>query len=552
MNKDICMWIDESVKQYGHLLTFVDMYERLNDCLLRLSQTKVADKCVINQIVRDVMSSCTKDESLWWKKKEQHTYSMDSTSPFHHAFHLNVARKRDVVYKTYFGYVPTQDQLPSFVQIARAYAMKQSPPYLDGEFLWKELGAPVPFQGGNNVVVNSIVSGRENVREFHVMNVHALAEMVLKLDMSLGEVFSDQLWCTAITFDIDGGTVDAREYGWMSAYPVDEIVHDITRTARPLMLQMTNRRWDMASVPPAIHIWVPEDPAEKKLSMRVSLHLPPNLCLENMAVLSDLVKEMCVQLKKNSRYLIVDRVKVDDLVFERSVNNKGWRAWDTTEHIMIHLESYLMLHPRVTIQNKKGNSFQLLKDNDKFFMEKEGVNIPIVNISSLFEKVSDRECLIDSGIYHNNRSLRLPHQSKFVNGKPVRRFVPFDGNSKVTDALIHYPHNDTPMISGTPLVVSISQDTSYMNPLVQGDVRNMEQIIETIDLKYGMKVTKMTRRNGSVYVDVEKKDGKGSGRGNFCLIKNDWHRNARMYFIITASGTLKMNCWSTKCQKSRK
>lgn len=558
MSRDICIWLEEAVKHFGQSLTFMDMYERLKDCIVHISQIKVENKDVIYKIVEDLMLSGVDDEShqtsLWWYDKEQHTYSVTNDGPFHHAFHLNVARRRDVLYKTYFGYIPCQDQLPSFVQIARAHAMKCSPPYLEGDFLWKALGAPVPIPDGKNIVVNSIVPGRENVREFHVMNTSALEETTS--DMGMGEVFSDKLWCTAITFDIDGATVDAREDGWISAYPVDEIIHDITRTCRTLMLEMTQRRWDMAFTKPAIHVWVPEDPTEKKLSMRVSLHLPSNVCFENIADVSHVVKRMCVELKKTSRYLIVDRVKVDGLMFERSVNNKGWRAWDENKNVIVQLEPYLKTHHSVTVEGNQGKPFCLLRDNDKFVMEQGGVKIPIPNIScwiqKWFEKFSHRECLIDEGIYHNNRSIRLPQQSKFVQGRAIRRFVPFEGSSKVTDALMHYPHNDTLPISGTPLLVSLSRDTSIMDVVVQEDIPNMDEVVETIDRTYGMKVTKTTRKNGNVYLDVEKKDGGGPGKGNFCLIKNDWHRNAHMYFIVNASGTLKMKCWSTNCQKKLK
>lgn len=563
---DIYLWLDEALKLHSHSLTFMQLYQCLTDCIIHLSKKDEGEnisKDVVDNIVADVVShhsACTLSQitSSLWEEKEKYTYSdVGGEDPFHHPFHLKVARRRDVLYKAYYGYIPCQDQLPSFVQIARAHAMKRPPPNLEEDFLWEALGATIPTQGpskGKNIVVNAMIPGRDNIREFHVLNASALEGLVSRHDLGIGEVFSDELWCTAITFDIDGGTVDAREDGWSYAYPVDEIKHEILTTTRTVMLEMTHRRWDMTSEPPAIHVWVPEDPSEKKLSMRISIHMPPNVCLENVEVVSHAVKQICERLMKTSRYLIVDRVMVDDLSFERSANSKGWRAWDERERAIIPLETYLKTRQRVTVHVKKGNAFQLLRDGNNFVMEEAGVKVPIPNMQQWTErylcKFSSRECLIDEGIYRNNRSLRLPHQSKFVNGRPVRRFVPFlKGDSKVTDALVHYPHNDTSPIPGEPLLVTLHRDTPATDVLVQGNHPNLEEVVDTIGRKFGMNVTKTTRKNGNVYLDVERKDGGGSGKGNFCLIKNDWHTNARMYFVLTVSGTLKMKCWSTKCQQ---
>ena len=79
------------------------------------------------------------------------------------------------------------------------------------------------------------------------------------------------------------------------------------------------------------------------------------------------------------------------------------------------------------------------------------------------------ECLVDCDVkdiyqsytqsqhkYHHNKSLRLPLQSKIVDGK----LLPITKHSSVLDALIHYPHTDMPDISGAPILMKYTQYSS--------------------------------------------------------------------------------------------
>lgn len=552
---EVYQYFDELVQPKRKNMSFMKFYSKLQECFLTLSDNTGRDE--IRRVVDKIFSPEEDANNAVWHQKQKSTYNhCENLFSMETYFPLSFTRKRDTVYRNYFGYAPRSEQLPRYIDFAKTYAMMQPPPNMENVSLWKALVDKPPTES-NNIVVNTVVHGRAASREYRVFSPQSLKQFCSGHDFGAGEVFSSQLWCCGLTFDIDGKTFDAKQHGWGQVYPIKEIETELLSVLREDMMSRTNRRWDARKVPPAIHTWTPENRLEQKLSLRISIHLPPNVCFQTIDDVSECVKSMCLLLvKRKSRYLTVKYITVDDgQRFEKS--HMGYNNWISlsSDGKSIDLIQYLKDHQKSVITLEK-SKIEVTRSADGSFCVTHGDGMrSVYNLSSWIGTTLDGQamvdCLLDEKIYHNNRSLRLPQQSKWLNGKPVRKLEPTRENSSILDALIHFPHCDTPMIPGEPLLLSCRSKLRDCLPIAMPSSHlDVERAKSAIDSRYHMTVTKVTWLGGVAFMDVETKNPSPcNGSGNFCLIKGDWHRSARMFFVLNQKGELTINCWSSNCKK---
>ncbi len=540
-------------------MRFMEYHNKLQECFRLFESDRLPTPEHINAVTEKVFSS----ESYKRQDERRHqTYNnKDTIDNIQVYFPLSFMRIRDTVYRNYFGYSPTAEQLPRYIDFARAYAMMEPPPNLDELTMWETMLENNVPREPNLIVVNTVVAGRTNVREYRVFSPQALEDVCSMSDLGAGEVFSSQLWCSALTFDVDGKTHDAILHGWGQVYPIKEIELELLTVLREEMLLRTNRRWDARKIPPAIHTWTPDNAGDKKLSLRISIHLPPNICFQCIDDLAECVKHMCLRLVKNrSRYLTVKHVTVNGMRFEKShLSYNSWIGLSSQEGEPIDLVQYLDGQQNATI-TLRNSTVQMDRKTSGFLVTSgESQSKIIHNVHSWITKTIETdamlECLIDDKIYHNNKSLRLPLQSKMVEGMPVRRLIPSKEDSRVLDALIHFPHNDTPLIPGDFLLISCNQRWKageFASSLAEFDVESAKSVIES---QHNMTVTKVTKQGGVAFLDVEPRTlptpSLKSNTGNFCLIKGDWHTSARMFFVLNEKGDLTISCWSSKCKSKQ-
>ncbi len=532
-------------------MDFVTFFTTLTDCLLSMNMSDDSDSicskvavCFDKTIVEtDIF--CPGDE------REEKTYTRQEEEAWSEHFDLAITRKRDVLYRNFFGYIPVAEQLPRYVEMARAHAMGRPPPHLSSLGLWRAMGKKEPALNKKRIVISTVIHGRPNVREFSVHTPQNVDVTCSSKDLGASEVFSNELFCCSITCDIDGKTVDAKVDGWKEVYPIDRIKQELLCAVREEMLCETNGRWDARKLPPSTHVWIPDDPTDQKLSLRIAVHLPGNVCFRTIDDLSHAVRAIGRRLvRQKATYLTVQFVTVDGRRYEKSHKVPGaWRAL-TDDGKMLDLLDHFLTNSSGVVEGD-GEQLTFTKFTDHFETKSTRNEKPntvhdmISWMACSMERIAKTECLLDVGVYHNNGSLRLPCQSKWVDDTPRRKFVPLCVNSTVVDALVHYAHTDTPSIRGEAMVISSRTTVPKGQVDCLTDDLDVQKARDVIRITHGMTVTKVTQKGGQVFLDVEK-DGRPSGRGNFCLLKDGWHTTARMYFILNSHG-LSARCWSSKC-----
>jgi len=377
-------------------------------------------------------------------------------------------------------------------------------------------------------------------------------------DQSAGEVFTSDMWCTAITFDIDGKTCDVLKCG-TSCYSLPSIERELIMAMKEEFMALTDNRWDVQNLKPPIHVWMPEEVDCKKLSLRISVHLPTNVCFESISDVSMFVGKVSRYLAKmKAKYLILRYVESGGIKYEKShmeslmwygINGQGERVSleDAIRNVTVRDPVAIL------VSNGSFNVSRSERDGHIYVTGYHKTTPHRVEdittwIQHEIERRAMEECLVDCGVYHHNKSLRLPLQSKIVDGTPVRKLLPITKHSSVLDALIHYPHTDMPDIPGTPILMKYTQYSSPAMNSICSSI-SLEKAKEVIHTKYSMHVTRVTERDGKAYLDVTRDGDTKTGGGNYCLIKGDMHSSARMFFVLDNKGMLSLGCWSTNCRK---
>jgi hypothetical protein len=560
-------WITSYVHPFRAHMPFLTFYGNLKASFHLISDEDYPTRARVEEILKHVFEKGQEEEPMDHDMEDeihqdsdtldprlQHTYSpLKPSHPQNIHIPLSIRRKRDLLYKACLGYIPSRDQLPKNIDIARALAMELPPPHLPSLSMWKHLGLSVEDRDCNdderqrNIVINTIVPDRDGIREFRVLDAKGLMEYCHHFDESAGEVFTTELWCTCVTVDIDGKTCDAKHYGASKCYPLLELKTELVSAMRYELLDLTNKRWDTDRHPPVIHMWKPEESQCPKLSLRISVHFPINVCFKSVDGVSLFIRRVCENLKKmKARYLILHHVMCNGIKFERSNMERTWIGMDSHGQ-RISIEDVIRERPLTRVEVCDGE-YCFSKDN-RGQIHVIGNNIKSLTrvmdvgvwINHHLDMHSSRECLVDCGIYHNNRSLRLPHQSKIEQSASVRRFTPVTKDSTVLDALLHYPHTDVPRIPGPPIILTLGVKHTHCVASSHSSVA-IDKAKDLILSKYNMTVTKITERDGRAYMDVKR------GGDNFCLIKGDVHTSASMYFILDRDDSLRVGCWSTKCR----
>jgi hypothetical protein len=558
-------WIDDCIQPYRKELDFMSFYNKLKTCFWKISEGDTIARDEISTTIRCVFEEVPMDEKdsspvdITWDKRLQHTYrEIDKTSnPYTTHLPLSLTRKRDLLYRACLGYIPNKDQLPKSIEMARALASNLPPPNLPTLDLWKCLNL-CPVDGGRGIVINTAIPDRCNVREYRVVDAKGLMNFCERQDQSAGEVFNSDMWCTGITFDIDGKTCDALKFG-SSCYSLPSIERELILAMKEELMALTDNRWDVQNLTPPIHVWIPEEVDCKKLSLRISVHFPKNVCFESISDVSMFVGKISRNLGKiKAKYLILRYVESGGVKYEKShmesfmwygINSQGERV-----SLEDAIRNVTVGHPiNILLRDGSFNVTRNERDGHIYVTECHGTSPHRIEdittwIQYEIERRAQEECLVDCGIYHHNKSLRLPLQSKIVDGTYVRKLLPITKHSSVLDALIHYPHTDIPNIPGAPILMKYAQ---YSSPTMNSThlSLSLEKAKEVIHSKYSMHVTKVTERDGKAYLDVTRDSDPNPGGGNYCLIKGDMHSSARMFFVLDNKGMLSLGCWSSNCRK---
>ena len=450
-------------------------------------------------------------------------------------------------YTAVMGYNPPDSLMPKNIEMARALSQGLPPPFTPSRELWKFFGIAPPKFLGPLVTINYCTPLYEG-REFGVVSPAYLNESLT--DVSAGEILSKDLWITALTFDLDGKTVDACMHS-QKIYQPNLVLQDLTSATREVMLEELKGRWDIYKHKPAIHAWQAE--SKEKLSMRISLHLPENVAFVSLEAFQAFVRKLTSHIKQTKyRYMTVLFVILDKCVrFEMSI--AGGNYWFGREgEKIIRLEEY--------IQNgtKAGGkvhmqchhiSYTIWKSfSCSYTVQQEGATSIVFDLTSWIactvKKYAFVETFIDEGIYCHNHSIRLPGQSKLSCGSPVRKFVPCTPDSKPVDALMHFPHNDTPPIPTSPILItdhSEKKERKVFDSVHTNE--DMTVIREFIRTKYSLTLSKTTPSGGLVYLDVS--DGH-----SYCLVKGGTHSHARMFLVYDKqTRDLLAKCWSSRCKE---
>lgn len=468
--------------------------------------------------------------------------SFSNSSGFSHS--------KKIFYSIILGYQPPTSMLPKNIEMARALSKNLPPPLTTSSKLWDFFGI-LPPSGSESLVTLNYCRPHSTGREFGVVSALSLNELE---DMSAGEILSRDMWVTALTLDIDGKTIDARTHVPCNVYKPQLVVHDLIEATRHVMMEELEGRWDLYKHRPAVHIWHASGQDNQKLSMRISLHLPENVAFASIDALRGFVKNLVTQIKSTRcRYLTVAYLILNDSVrFEMSLlGNNEWYAIENDQ--LIRLEDHLFhatgkgekvhircQHTSYTIQKTFSCGYAIFEEGSQ--KANQVFDLPSW-LSCTVRREAYIETLIDDGIYFHNHSLRLPGQSKLEGTDLVRKFSPCTHGSLPVDALMHYPHTDTPSIPGPPILIEVHSTTNSSN--IQTDNthedKDMEFAREFIAKQYGSSVTKITRGTKLIYMDLD--------RNEACLVKGSTHSSAKMYLVYDRqTRKLLANCWSSKCR----
>ena len=474
----------------------------------------------------------------------------------------NFARVKSHFYAAVLGYDPPDSILPSNIQMVKALSRGLPPPLCRSPSLWQFFEISPPSSCEKLVAIN-YCSMESTGRQFATIGALALNTFLAMHDISAGEILSSDLEVTALTFDIDGKTVDTRIHSPETVYPPDLVTRDLMSVVRECMLETTSGRWDAFKHKPAVHVWQASGENKEKLSMRISVHLPENIYFLSLEALRHFVRTLTDHVKHTKqRYLTVSYVTVDEGIrFEKSLASEGeWHGMK--EGIPIGLEDHIR---RLSREGKevrvkcKGDSYTISKSSKcGYRVRDEGTEgtVHVFDLSSWLSCTVARKALVetfvDVGIYANNHSIRLPEQSKFVDGTKVRKFVAHTKGSMPVDALLHYPHRDTPAIPGPPVRIKYrTEDRKRPKHFVSVHAKeDMATIKAFISSKYKMEINRVTANNsGSTSFIYVSSPGDGMSSRQ-CLVKEGPHSNARMYLVYDGQRrTLRANCWSDKCQE---
>lgn len=478
-----------------------------------------------------------------------------------HPPHVSMARAKEIFYSAVLGYRPPEEFLPKNVDMAKALSRGFPPPLCPSARLWEFFRATSPPPGKRLVTVNFCTPSSSPGRQFASVGAASLNDFVASADVSAGEVLSDDLRVTALTFDLDGKTADVQIEAPETVYPPDLVVRDLLDVTREEVLESTGGRWDLYKNRPAVHVWRSSGPGTDKLSMRVSLHLPPNVTFASLDAARAFFRNLAARARRSrSRYLTVSFVEVDGSKrFEQSVAAPGeWHCIE--EGAPVSLEEY------IRGKTAAGTSVRIRCDGAAFTVSQHPLNHGYSVAGSDSRTVLDVyswlccavarlafvECFVDEGIYTNNHSIRLPEQSKIVDGCHVRKFVAHTRESTPVDALVHFPHGDTPPVPGPPVTMGCPRKSTPVEesgPCLHGE-EDMTFVKNFISSRYDMEVEKVTRQGGSsrsyIYVSHHA-DSRSSRR---CLVKEGVHASARMYLVYDgAERTLRASCWSSRCRE---
>lgn len=513
--------------------------------LLSFGKTSIAKIMQSKYISHSVSSNMFADEKKVYTSNKTVRYKcMDEFSA-----HVGFLEAKKHFYTAVLGYIPHDNTIPKNIEMARTLAIGMPPPFTRSPNLWKFFGITPPH-GKDPLVTINYCTPFNNGREFGVISPAILDEFLASNDVSAGEILSNDLWVTALTFDLDGKTLDVRMHS-SSIYETDKVLHDLVSATRDVTMEELKGRWDMYKHRPAIHAWRAD--SKEKLSMRISVHLPENVAFVSVDAIQGFVRKLVLHIRKTKcRYITVLYVTTDkSLRFEMSITDGNY--WCGTQgDKVIRLEDHIKNETKSggTIDIKcRCTSYTLWKSHSSGYMVQEnGVKSIVFDLVSwiacVMKKNAFVETFIDESIYTHNHSIRLPGQSKISDGRTVRKFQPCTQGSMPTDALMHYDHKDTPPLPGSPILVK-GPEKNVIKKAVESEhtSEDMEIISEFIAMRYHMKINKSTVSGNKVYLDVT--DGNGS-----CLVKGGPHTNAKMFLVYDKiTRDLLAHCWSSKCKE---
>lgn len=458
---------------------------------------------------------------------------------------------KKIFYSLVLGYHPPSLLLPKNIDMARALSKSLPPPQTASLKLWQFFGISSPPNSEPLVTLN-YCSSHSVGREFAVASASSINDLE---DMSAGEILSGDMWVTALTLDIDGKTIDARIHSPCIVYKSELVLQDLIEATRQVMMEELHGRWDLHKRKPSVHLWQATGEDNRKLSMRISLHLPENVTFTSIDAVREFVKKLVTQVKSaRCRYLTVSYLIVNGSVrFEMSLKaNNDWFAIINNE--LHRLEDYIYQATgkgeKVCLQSQR-KSYTLKKSFSCSFVVVEEGNPKATHVFDLTSWLSCTvrreafiESFIDDSIYFHNHSLRLPGQSKLEGMKMIRKFTPWTPGSLPIDALMHYPHTDTPPLPGAPILIE-DHSTQCTSNVLESNIHEDEDVEiakEFIVSQYNSRVTKITRGKKLLYLDLDCET---------CLVKGGTHSNARMYLVYDRqTRELLANCWSSKCRDS--
>lgn len=543
-------------------LTFYEYYQKLQKVLENINfETNVEE---ISYIISNECQKEKSDTCLGEKSKKTYV-SIDECQGFSSFFPSRFSFKRDNFYSQIFGYTPCRLQLPKLIEMVKAYSRGLPPPNTDKNSLWNV------FNLETNNIQNGITASivQNNTREFAVFDAKGITDWTSCNDKSLSEIFTNDLYCCALTLDIDGNAIDVKTFGIWNSYPIHEMLNELRSSFRDVFFRHTSGRWNANKYPPKYHVWVPENKHEKKLSLRISVHFPVNVCYVNVLELQRCVNDLCEILYRRGRYLIVKYVIVNENVrFEKSNIDGEWyclnenysslaQSGDNSqpnqcENIRIALTDYIEKHGKIKLSSKTKTFYITHLKNSTYVFEDPSLKKEILSLSgwaaSELEQNAFIECFIDKTIYSENKSLRLPTQSKIQDGKKLRKFIPFTKHSTVIDALIHYPHQDCKACPGDFILIGSEKPEIPKEKLFSSSTSIEEsKIVETIKKKYCMDIQTIKKIGNQKLCLTVKDCEKGK---HFCLIKNDVHSSSKMYFVFDEmKHMLSIGCFSSNCQQ---
>jgi hypothetical protein len=517
-----------------------------------LSELQTLGREGVFEVVHQAYLGNFEDSHKFMKRKKMAVYESGNKYtcliPFSNSRGFSQSKK--VFYSIVLGYQPPSSILPKNIEMARALSKGSPPPLTTSSKLWLFFDILPPSDSGSLVTLN-YCKPHSTGREFAVVSASSINELD---DMSAGEILSRDMWVTALTLDIDGKTIDAMTHGPCNVYKPELVVQDLIGATREVMMDELDGRWDIYKHRPAVHVWQASGEDNKKLSMRISLHLPENVVFTSLEALRGFVKNLVAQVKlARCRYLTVAYIILNNSIrFEMSLLcNNEWYAIENNQ--LIGLEDYVIQATgkggKVHIQCKL-TSYTICKSFScgyAIFNEGNQKVNQVFDLSSWLSctvrKEANIETFIDDGIYFHNHSLRLPGQSKLEGTDLVRKFCPCTNGSLPVDALMHYPHTDTPSVHGPPILIETHSTTYSSNTLIDNthEDKDIEFAREFIANKYGSNVTKVTRGTKLIYMDVD--------RNETCLVKGGTHSSAKMYVVYDRqTRKLLANCWSSKCR----